>query len=267
MKTSWLILFFLVFQTSFSQKIKQFKIVKDDTLYVNYINPFQAPIEVKISALDSLKGQIKVNEYAVMHPNDTLINAMRIPMRMVKDTAKITAKDYIDFKGQYGDPNSKPNLKYLYTLPWQKGRKYKIIQGFNGKFSHSAKHSKYAYDFSTHVGDTIIAAREGIVIFTKDNSKERGGREAMDKANKIIVYHDDGTFGHYVHLDYKGLLVKNGDSIEAGQPIGISGFTGFTTIPHLHFVVMKFGSEAIPIYFKDYPKKPLKQGKYYRRKL
>ncbi|MDT0557066.1 M23 family metallopeptidase [Ichthyenterobacterium sp. W332] len=251
----------------YAQKIKQFKTVKDDTLYVSYINPFKAPIEIKMSIKDSMKGKIKAKSYGLMYPNDTIFNVMCIPMKIVKDTAKIEGKKYINFSGQYGDPKSKPNLKYRYTLPWTKGKKYKIIQGFNGRFSHSAKHSKYAYDFSTQIGDTIVAARNGVVIFTKDDSKERGGREAMSKANKIIVYHDDGTFGHYVHLDYKGVLIKVGDSIKAQQAIGISGFTGFTTTPHLHFVVMKYGSEAIPIYFIDYPKKPLRQGKYYRRKL
>lgn len=255
------------FQVSYAQRIEQFKVIKNDTLYISYINPFKAPIELKISAKDSLKDLIRVKEYAILRPNDTVRNIMALPLKIVKDTASISSKDYINFSGQFGEPNLKPDLDYLYTLPWLKGRKYKIIQGFNGKFSHSSKHSKYAYDFSTQIGDTIIAARPGVVIFTKDDSKERGGREAMGKANKIIVYHSDGTFGHYVHLDYNGLLVKNGDSVKVGQAIGISGFTGFTTTPHLHFVVMKYGSESIPIYFKDYPKKPLRKNKYYRRRL
>lgn len=267
MKIKWLLVLLAFLDNSYSQTIKQYKEVNNDTLYVSYINPFKAPIEIKMSPKDSLKTTIKVQDYAVLYPNDTLFNALRIPMKIVKDTSDFSGRDYSNFSGQYGDPNSKPNLDYLYTLPWKKGKKYKIIQGFNGKFSHRGKHSKYAYDFSTQVGDTILAARDGVVIFTKDDSKERGGREAMGKANKIVVYHEDGTFGHYVHLDYKGLLIKNGDTVKAGEPIGISGFTGFTTTPHLHFVVMKYGNEAIPIYFKDYPKKPLKQNKYYRRKL
>ncbi|WP_353779303.1 peptidoglycan DD-metalloendopeptidase family protein [Winogradskyella sp. 3972H.M.0a.05] len=267
MKSIYVLCFLFACQLSFGQTIKTHKVIEDDTLYVSYINPFAAPIEVKISIKDSLKDQMKAKSYAVLYPNDTLKNGMSLPLKIIKDTANISSNDYIDFNGKFGDPNLEPDLKHLYTLPYQKGRKYKIIQGFKGKFSHSSKHSKYAYDFSTQIGDTIVAARDGVVIFTKDNSKERGGREAMGKANKIIVYHDDGTFAHYVHLDYKGLLVKTGDTVKTGQNIGISGYTGFTTTPHLHFVVMKYGSEAIPIYFKDYPRKPLKQGKHYRRRL
>ena len=155
---------------------------------------------------------------------------------------------------------------YEYALPFPRGKTYKIIQGFGGRFSHNKPHSKYAIDFSLQVGDTITAAREGIVVFTKEDSKEYGGRSFMNKGNKIIIMHNDGTYGNYVHLDYDGAIVEVGDKVKRGQPIGISGMTGFTTTPHLHFVVIKDRGLAIPVYFEGYRKKKLKQGKRYMRK-
>ena len=55
----------------------------------------------------------------------------------------------------------------------------------------------------------------------------------------IAIYHtQSGLYTQYVHLNHKGVLVKLGDYVKKGQPIGISGMTGFTTIEHLHFNVI-----------------------------
>ncbi|WP_179346310.1 M23 family metallopeptidase [Winogradskyella ursingii] len=160
------------------------------------------------------------------------------------------------------------DANYIYTLPFPINKKYKIIQSFGDRFSHNLEHSKYALDIGTQIGDTITAARKGKVFYIKGDSKEHcRTRKCMNKANKILVIHDDGTIANYVHLDFNGVLVNVGDEIEVNQPIGISGMTGFTTTPHLHFVVHKYGGISIPFYFKGFEGKKLKKGKYYRRKL
>lgn len=41
----------------------------------------------------------------------------------------------------------------------------------------------------------------------------------------------------YAHLQANGVLVRSGQRVEAGQRIGVSGNTGYSTAPHLHFVV------------------------------
>lgn len=105
------------------------------------------------------------------------------------------------------------------------------------------------------------------MILVKEDSKEYGPtRNFTKKANQIIVMHDDGTFAYYVHLDYNQVFVEEGMMIEAGQPIGLSGLTGFTTKPHLHFVVMRDRGISIPIKFKGVKKQVPEQGKHYLRK-
>ena len=235
-------------------------------MYINLTNPFYAPMEVNLSPLDSTKSFIKINSYGILKYKDTLKNALVIPINRVLDTSKISISSFIKFKANFGDPNSDIDEDYQYTLPYPQRKKYKIVQSFGGKFSHNRPHSKYAIDFGTKVGDTITAVRDGIVFFVKEGSNEHcKTRKCVNKGNKVLIMHNDGTMAHYVHLDYKGAIVEVGDRVSVGQPIAISGMTGFTTIPHLHLVMYKSGGISIPFYFKGQKRKKLKQGKFYRR--
>jgi murein DD-endopeptidase MepM/ murein hydrolase activator NlpD len=55
----------------------------------------------------------------------------------------------------------------------------------------------------------------------------------------VIIKHADGTFADYHHLKSGSALVKLGDQVKVGQPIGLSGNTGYSTKPHLHFAVFQ----------------------------
>jgi len=57
------------------------------------------------------------------------------------------------------------------------------------------------------------------------------------RANYVRILHDDGTMGLYAHLRPEGVLVRVGQRVRQGQQIGLSGNTGFTSGPHLHFAV------------------------------
>ncbi len=157
-----------------------------------------------------------------------------------------------------------PDLDHLYRLPFKKGKKYEVSQGFGGKFSHSGEISNYAIDFRLDVGEPVFAARGGLVVKVIDWFTKHGGEELKNSANKIVILHEDGTLGAYVHLDYKGSFVKEGEWVKEGDKIGVSGFTGFTRGPHLHFVVRREKDIAIPVYFKGYEGKTLKKGKRYK---
>lgn len=260
-------LILLIIQSScLAQSVKRVTIFENDTVYISFINPFLAPLELHLTPLDSTKSYVGINPYGVVKYQDTLKNAIVLPISKVKDTSAIDVTKYIKFKGTFGDPNSKIDKDYRYSLPFPRGKRYKIIQSFGGNFSHNKTHSRYALDIGTQIGDTITAARPGTVVFVKEDSKEHCRTpKCADKGNKIIVVHDDGSLAHYVHLDFEGALVEVGEHIEDSQPIGISGMTGFTTTPHLHFVLLKPGSVSIPFKFKGQKRKKLKQGRYYKR--
>lgn len=153
----------------------------------------------------------------------------------VKSTRK-NSEYLFDFTYAIGNTiDTKHDDAYAYTLPFQKGIKSTLGQGYHGKFSH---HNIKALDFSLKVGTEVLAAREGVVIAVKEDSdKGCTSRKCKSMANYILIYHDDGTFGSYVHLKKNGAEVKPGDKVDTGDLIGYSGNTGWSSGPHLHFEV------------------------------
>ncbi|MEI9946342.1 MAG: M23 family metallopeptidase [Chitinophagaceae bacterium] len=134
----------------------------------------------------------------------------------------------------YSTPVTKNIATYEYELPFQKGTKHRVVQGYGGLFSHS---HIAALDFIMPIGTPVYAARGGIIYTYKDDSNEGGIlSKYKNKANYIIIKHDDGSFGCYWHLQKNGVLVKHGH-VSKGQQIGLSGATGFVFWPHLHFSV------------------------------
>ena len=136
-----------------------------------------------------------------------------------------------------GDPSARPrDVEYL--LPLQQAQ-FRIDQGYGGHFSHRDEQNRYAVDFAADIGTPVLAAREGVVMQVESdfdkaglNLERYGGR-----ANFVRILHDDGTMTLYAHLKSEGALVRVGQRVRAGQQIGLSGNTGFTTGPHLHFAV------------------------------
>ncbi|MEM6722694.1 MAG: M23 family metallopeptidase, partial [Bacteroidota bacterium] len=121
---------------------------------------------------------------------------------------------------------------------------------YNGSFSHNHVGSRYALDFDLSVGDTICSAGDGYVIGMIEGYKYGGSnRKWRPYANTITIYHpDQGALTQYAHLIENGAFVEVGDSVRTGQAIGLSGKTGFTSTPHLHFNVFRPKGEKLISY-------------------
>ncbi len=136
----------------------------------------------------------------------------------------------------------KDDTSYIYQLPFEPGQSYFLIQGYFGGFSHK---QRAALDFKMQRGTRICAAREGVVVRVKEDG-DRGGfnRKYRAYGNNIVIQHPDGSRAGYWHLQLNGALVNVGDTVKKGQVIAISGKTGYTALPHLHFLVWRFNEQG-----------------------
>jgi murein DD-endopeptidase MepM/ murein hydrolase activator NlpD len=144
------------------------------------------------------------------------------------------------FYRQLGSRRSSTSNDADYAMPFKPGR-YVVLQEPRGRFSHFAgSASENAVDWAVPEGTVVCAAREGRVVGVRENSTVGGpDRKLRPLANYVIIKHPDGTFADYVHLQPGGALVKMGDEVTVGQPIALSGQTGFASAPHLHFSVFQ----------------------------
>ncbi|HAO46809.1 MAG TPA: M23 family metallopeptidase [Ferruginibacter sp.] len=131
----------------------------------------------------------------------------------------------------------KDDSSYIYHLPYEPGKTHLLVQGY---FSHYTHRNRAALDFKMKRGTKVCAVRDGVVIRVKEDGKKGGGNiKYRPYGNLIVIQHDDNTRSGYWHLKYNGVLVNVGDTVKQGQVVGLSGKTGYTYFPHLHFIVWK----------------------------
>ena len=153
----------------------------------------------------------------------------------------------------------------IYTEGWESDRvnpyknanvpqtKVIDVRGFHMPIKGNYITSPYGYrpafrrthkgvDMRSAVGDTVYAAFTGKVRLTKF---ERGGYGFY-----VILRHDNGLETVYGHLTR--FLVQPNQFVKAGQPIALSGNTGRSTGPHLHFETRFMGYAINPAAIIDF---------------
>ncbi len=206
---------------------------------IELVNPFFAPVEFELQSERYESGEKRV-----------LVDA---DSSLVIERGSSGKPDF-RYRWRLGDPTARAD-GYQYHFPAASKQSFQISQSFNGRFSHSQRPNKFAVDIAMSVGTYIAAARDGTVIWVKDDY-HMGGRNNyfLDKANFVYVLHVDGTYAVYAHILQGSALVKPGDSVQVGQSLARSGSSGFSTGPHLHFVVRqntRSKQVSVPFQFVD----------------
>lgn len=153
-----------------------------------------------------------------------------------------------------GNPNAVHDDRWHYRMPFGGARPIPISQGYKGKFSHKGL-GAYALDFPMPWGTPILASRGGVIVEVINDRVASGIRTGESEGdNRVVIEHVDGTFAIYAHLRHGG-PARVGRRVESGELIGLSGDTGFSTGPHLHFEVFKVlpdgRHQTIPVRFWD----------------
>lgn len=152
----------------------------------------------------------------------------------------------LTFRARFGDPRVVPK-PYDYALPYPHGLTFSVLQGFHGAFSHKGS-NEFAVDFDCPVATPVLATREGTIVAANAEAQTSGTTpDYLDyrRTNFVIVMHDDGTLGEYMHLAPSSVGVKPGERVARRQILALSGNTGFSSTPHLHFQVMTAADDGI----------------------
>ncbi|MGW1784421.1 M23 family metallopeptidase [Streptomyces sp. NPDC002143] len=101
-------------------------------------------------------------------------------------------------------------------------------------------------DFAVPTGTKVMAAHGGTVVKAGGN----GAGDGPAYGNAIVIKHANGVYSQYAHLSH--INVKVGQVVKTGQKIALSGNTGNSSGPHLHFEIRttaNYGSAIDPVKF------------------
>ena len=174
-----------------------------------------------------------------------------------------------DCASTIGSIDAEHDDNLLYRLPYATGKSYYVLQGYGSRLSHTGP-EEYTIDFKMREGTPVHAARGGVVVKMEESHSRGCWRDGCGKyANYIVLLHDDWTTGEYYHLQQYGALVELGDRVVVGQKIGLSGDTGNSALPHLHFGVYRAAPwgkfHSVPVHFSSVDgivRKPRRGGRY-----
>lgn len=113
-------------------------------------------------------------------------------------------------------------------------------------------------DIGLNTGDVVYAAFDGVVRAALP-SRMTGGY-----GNVLVIRHINGLETYYGHLSR--YIVKSGDVVKAGEPIGYGGSTGRSTGPHLHFETRYMGQSFDPERIFDFERGTLRSEEFVLKK-
>lgn len=129
---------------------------------------------------------------------------------------------------------------------WEKPvSKYTLSATF-GKGGTMWSHKHSGQDFAVPVGTPVDAVSAGTVVKAGPN----GGGDGPAYGNAIVIKHANNTYSQYAHLSK--IQVTIGEKVTKGEQIALSGNTGNSSGPHLHFEIRttpNYGSAVNPVSF------------------
>lgn len=162
-----------------------------------------------IEFFNSYNIQNQEPQHSILHFQHSNLSAIKLSLDSMPDSIYISCADYC-----YPTESQRITSRF----------------GIRGSRFH------YGIDVGVQYGDTIRAPFSGTV---RTATYQRGGY-----GRYVVISHDNGLESVMAH--FSRTLVKEGDQVAAGQPIGLGGSTGRSTGPHLHLEFRLFGNAFNP---------------------
>lgn len=131
-------------------------------------------------------------------------------------------------------PTAYFNKPFIYPL-----KKIKVVGNYgNIRKSGEVALQHLGVDLDADMGTPVYAVNGGVVRFSED---------LVNYGKTLIIDHGLGIYSLYLHLNK--FKVLDGEQVRQGEVIGLSGNTGYSIAPHLHFSIKANGSSVDPLRF------------------
>lgn len=182
--------------------------------------PLLYPMSIVITASQDFEGkvvEVVPNNFGIFPPDDGSLQFTNLKIISPKNTEGFSNASVLSASSSLLLP-----FKGFYPLTQAFGSE-EIDPLLKKKYLDFGVKGHDGVDFALPYGTDVLSVDEGKVLIAKEN---------WDYGTTIVIEHLWGR-SYYGHLSK--LLVKEGDSVAKGQIIGLSGNTGLSTGPHLHF--------------------------------
>jgi murein DD-endopeptidase MepM/ murein hydrolase activator NlpD len=180
--------------------------------------------------------RVQEERSVIVEPAKYKTETLRVPDRYVQPDAETLRRIAADkeikniaFAHQIAEPEWSGTFEVPVQTTVSEG--FGTRRTFNGKLASIHR----GLDFHAKAGSPVAAANSGEVVLA---------RELFYEGNCVIIDHGQQFMTIYMHLSK--LEVSEGDKVEKGQQIGLSGATGRATGPHLHLAVRWQGAYLDP---------------------
>lgn len=247
----------------FSQKIIEIKYEKDRTgtgyvfecqnnSFVNYT------VTIDFSTLVNLSADVPMPYKTTVSPGNN-----RLFKLSVTNTGSSTNFNY-SISYQKGCEKTKVDTTFAYLLPVSPSKTTRVFELTNLGEKYAQKSPPkdwYALGFKVEEGDTVFAARKGIVGEAVSDKIVAGESLSFSRdVNYVEIQHDDCTFAKYELFKQNGVFVKVGETVQAGQPLGIISSKNFSSGTQMRMSVyysfveniLKAGKKTDDKYYQAY---------------
>ena len=239
---------------SVADQVSVFTFDRSGAVHFTAVNPFHAPVEliIRFSRIEGLEFPDPEQTLAWVVPARSRMPLLALAR--LEDDAIPQAR--YEFEYMIGRPGVAHRPSEPYRVPFAVASEFTVTQAYPDVVTHTTLDSRFAIDIAMPIGTDIFAAREGVVFDVSSDNFRSGLDPVRDgpAANVVRILHEDGTYAVYAHLNWNSIRVRPGDYVRRGEYIADSGNTGFSSGPHLHFVVMRntgMRAESLPVVFKS----------------
>lgn len=157
------------------------------------------------------------------------------------------------------------------------------VNGLTPNYAAMLKDSEDLDAYATW-GREVIAPADGQVVYARndvpDNAPGADPESVFSKlpepmlagaGNAVVISHGNSEYSVLMHMQKGSVRVSKGQSIKAGDVIGLIGSSGDSFGPHLHFQVQTgpelFRHSSVPVTFENLKGMSLVRGRYFEAKL